>query len=96
MSCCRAECAASLCTFLGGPSYDRPERRFVFLGPLETQGLWKPGFGAHWTLWTDGTLWPRHAAPGEPRVRTLPRGDGGERAEPERLAREAAPVYSHV
>ncbi len=82
---------------LGGPSYDRPERRFVFEAPLETQALWKPGFGAHWTLWTDGTLWPRHPEPGEPRARRLPPdGAAAESAERERLAREAATLYSHV
>lgn len=81
---------------LGGPAYDRPERRFVFFAPLETQALWKPGFGAHWTLWTDGTLWPRHPEPGEPRARTPPPGAAGGRAERERLAREAGPVYAHV
>lgn len=81
---------------LGGPSYDRPERRFAFLGPLESQALWKQRFGAHWTLWTDGTLWPRHPEPGEPRARTLAPADAAERAERERLARESAPVYAHV
>jgi len=50
----------------GGPSYRNPSRRFRFFTPTETQALWKPRFGAHWIVWTDGSLWPRHHAPGEP------------------------------
>src|SRR5438132_205667 len=52
---------------LGGPSYDRPERRFRFFDPPQTQSRWKIRFGAHWIIWTDGSLWPRHSAPGSPR-----------------------------
>jgi hypothetical protein len=81
---------------LGGPSYSDPRRRFVFFTPPQTHALWRPSFGAHWIVWTDGTLWPRHAPPGEaaswpPAVdRPLTAADRA------RLAREAAPVYSHV
>ena len=35
---------------LGGPSYARPDRRFVFFPPLATQALWNPRFGAHWIV----------------------------------------------
>jgi hypothetical protein len=82
---------------LGGPFYSRPDMRFVFLPPEETFAKWRrPSFGAHWIVWTDGTLWPRHPAPGEPRAVVppvdRPADDGWRR----RLAREAAPVYSHV
>src|SRR5947207_15308015 len=51
---------------LGNPSYDRPDRRWRFFTPPETQSHWKPRFGAHWIVWTDGTLWPRHPRPGQP------------------------------
>jgi hypothetical protein len=75
----------------GGPFYGRPEMRFVFLSPSGTLALWrKPSFGAHWILWTDGSLWPRHPRPGEPPDR--PPDEDGRR----RLAGEAAPVYAHV
>jgi hypothetical protein len=81
---------------LGGPSYPDPQRRFVFFTPAQTQARWKPRFGAHWIVWTDGTLWPRHAAGGEaPSWR--PASDRVATAEERRrLAREAAPVYGHV
>lgn len=81
---------------LGGPSYTEPRRRFVFFTPPQTQALWKPRFGAHWIVWTDGSLWPRHPAPGEPaswRPDVSRAATAGER---KRLAREASPVYSHV
>jgi hypothetical protein len=81
---------------LGGPSYDRPERRFVFFAPLETQGLWAPQFGAHWIVWTDGSLWPRHPRRGEARSWTLSADAAASHDQRERLAREAAPVYAHV
>jgi hypothetical protein len=81
---------------LGGPSYSEPRRRFVFFTPPATHALWKPRFGAHWIIWTDGTLWPRHAAPAEP-ASWRPAVDRPlSLADRERLAREAAPVYSHV
>jgi hypothetical protein len=79
---------------LGGPMYDRPELRFAFLTPPETQALWPSYFGAHWIMWTDGTLWPRHPKPGEPRSRPLPPADAG--AERLLLAREALPAYAHA
>ena len=44
----------------GGPDYGKPERRFRFLSPRQTQALWSSRFGAQWILWTDGSLWPRH------------------------------------
>src|SRR5918994_7793352 len=81
---------------LGGPSYPEPQRRFVFFPPRETQARWKPRFGAHWIVWTDGTLWPRHPGPGEPESwRPLP-GRAATPAERRRLAREASPPYGHV
>ena len=78
----------------GGPSYANPDRRFRFFDPQQTQALWKPRFGAHWIVWTDGSLWPRHPAEGEARSRALPPVDAA--GELVRLAREAAPAYSHV
>jgi hypothetical protein len=81
---------------LGGPAYDRPERRFRFFDPPQTQARWKPRFGAHWIVWTDGSLWTRHPAPGggpswAPDT-TRPANEPDRR----RIAAEAAPVYSHV
>jgi hypothetical protein len=82
---------------LGGPFYGRPEMRFVFRPPAETLSRWrKPTFGAHWIVWTDGTLWPRHPRSGEP-PSVLPPVDRPADADwQRRLAREAAPVYAHV
>ena len=81
---------------LGGPSYGDPRRRFVFFTPPQTHALWKPRFGAHWIVWTDGTLWPRRTEPGERPYRE-PRTDRpADARERLRLAREAAPVYAHV
>jgi len=81
---------------LGGPAYDRPERRFRFFDPPQTQARWKPRFGVHWIVWTDGSLWPRHPVPGEPPSwspdTTRPAAEPDRR----RIAAEAAPVYSHV
>ena len=81
---------------LGGPSYHQGDRRFVFYEPARTQRLWKATFGAHWIVWTDGTLWPRHVPAGvspwwTPDV-TRPAAEDDR----ERLAREARPVYSHL
>jgi hypothetical protein len=81
---------------LGGPFYGRPDMRWVFLTPPETLGLWKrPTFGAHWIVWIDGSIWPRHRAAGESASFVAPSGA----LSPDlarRLVREAAPVYSHV
>src|SRR5262245_52661116 len=60
---------------LGSPTYDSPERRFIFRDPLATHLLWRSTFGAHWIVWTDGSLWPRHVPAGEPRS-FLPPPDG--------------------
>jgi N-acetylmuramoyl-L-alanine amidase len=81
---------------LGSPTYDRPDRRFRFRDPAETFLLWKPTFGAHWIVWVDGSIWPRHVAPGAPRS-FFPPADGGTGPEWQQLlSRQAAPVYSHV
>jgi len=81
---------------LGGPAYDRPERRFRFFDPPQTQARWKPRFGAHWIVWTDGSLWPRHPAPGGPRSWTPDTTRPADEAERRRVAAEAAPVYAHL
>lgn len=82
---------------LGGPFYRDPGRRWVFYSPRETMALWrKPGFGAHWIVWTDGSVWPRHPRRGDAPSFLPPvdrAADGAWRA---RLAREAAPVYAHA
>jgi hypothetical protein len=75
---------------LGNPAYEEPARRWVFRTPPETHRLWRPAFGAHWIVWTDGSIWPRHPRPGEDP--SFPPGGSSRR----RLAREAAPVYSHL
>jgi hypothetical protein len=81
----------------GGPDYARPERRWSFLSPRDTFALWRrPSFGAHWIVWTDGSIWPRRPAEGEP-ASFVPQASGlagGELAG--RLVRHAAPVLSHV
>ncbi len=80
----------------GGPDYGRPEHRFRFVSPSETMRLWSPHFGAHWIVWTDGGLWPRHP---EPRTSSSWSPDlmrPASSAERRRIAREAAPVYGHV
>ena len=80
----------------GGPAYQRPDWRFVFFTPSQTQAFWNPRFGAHWIVWTDGSVWPRHPAYGEA-ASWLPPEDGSlDAAWRKRLATEAAPVYSHV
>jgi hypothetical protein len=81
---------------LGGPAYDRPERRFRFFDPPQTQSRWKPRFGAHWIVWTDGSLWPRHSAPGGPRWWMPGTSRPADEADRRRVASEAAPVYSHL
>jgi hypothetical protein len=82
---------------LGGPTYERPERAFLFYTPQQTHALWRSRrFGTQWILWTDGTLWPRHPARGEPRSFRLPVEAPADEAWRARLARHAAPVYWHV
>lgn len=81
---------------LGGPAYDRPERRFRFFDPPQTQARWKPRFGAHWIVWTDGSLWPRHVQAGAARSWTPAVDRPADEAEKRRVAAEAAPVYSHL
>lgn len=81
---------------LGGPAYDRPERRFRFFDPRQTQARWKPRFGAHWIVWTDGSLWPRHPGPGEAPSWRPDTSRPASEPELRRIAAEAAPVYSHV
>jgi hypothetical protein len=79
----------------GGPSYGRPERRWIFLDPRATQALWAPRLGAHWIVWTDGSLWPRHPGRGELASR-LPAWDRPADAEwRRRLAAEARPAFAH-
>ena len=80
----------------GGPSFTNPARRFRFFTPKETMALWKPRFGAHWIVWTDGSLWPRHHAPGEPASRQPPVDHPADDEWKRRLAAEAAPVYGHL
>jgi len=80
----------------GGPSYTNPARRFRFFDPRETQALWKPRFGAHWIVWTDGSLWPRHPAPGEPASRIPPVDRPADDEWKRRLAADADPVYGHL
>jgi hypothetical protein len=82
---------------LGGPFYRDPARRWVFYPPPETMALWrKPGFGAHWIVWIDGSVWPRHPRGGEAPSFLPPVGRGTDDAWRARLARESAPVYAHV
>jgi hypothetical protein len=81
---------------LGGPSYSEGQRRFTYYEPARTQALWKATFGAHWIVWTDGTLWPRHVPPGAPPFWTPDVTRPADAAARERLAREAKPVYSHL
>jgi N-acetylmuramoyl-L-alanine amidase len=81
---------------LGGPFYGNPALRFAFFTPPATFRLWtRPNFGAHWIVWTDGGLWPRHPRPGEPASALPPVDEPLSPAWRERLARDAAPVYSH-
>ncbi len=81
---------------LGGPAYDRPERRFRFFDPPQTQSRWKSHFGAHWIVWTDGSLWPRHPPPGGPRSWMPDTTGPADEADRRRIAAEGAPVYAHL
>lgn len=81
---------------LGGPFYRDPAWRFRFLSPAETLARWKPHFGAHWIVGTDGSLWPRHPRSGQAPSVAPPMGSLPDAAWGARLAREAAPVYAHV
>jgi hypothetical protein len=80
---------------LGGPSYARPERRWSFDKPERTLAVWRPGFGAHWIVWTDGTIWPR-AAPAETPSYLPPAGDMADDVWGSRVGGEAAPIFSHL
>jgi hypothetical protein len=82
---------------LGNPSYGKDEHRFVFYDPPRTLALWRrPSFGAHWIVWTDGSLWPRHVPPGAPRYWTPDTSRPADARERALLAAEARPVYSHL
>jgi hypothetical protein len=80
---------------LGGPAYARPERRWSFENPEHTLAHWSPRFGAHWIVWTDGTLWPR-SAPAESRCYLPPAGELADDVWGRRVALEAAPILSHL
>jgi len=80
---------------LGNPAYEEPRRRWVFLTPPQTQRLWRTGFGAHWIVWTDGSIWPRHPQLGE-EPSFLPTVGVADEEWRRRLASQAAPVYSHL
>ena len=81
---------------LGGPFYRDPARRWVFEDPARTYARWRHArFGAHWIVWTDGSLWPRHPRPGEPASAEPPPGPA-DAVWHARLARDAAPVYFHA
>lgn len=80
---------------LGGPSYARPETRWSFDSPERTLAHWSPRFGAHWIVWTDGTLWPR-SAPAGSRCYLPPAGELADDVWRSRVAREAAPILSHL
>jgi hypothetical protein len=81
---------------LGHPSYSSPERRFIFYPPPDTQALWKRRFGAHWIVWTDGSIWPRHVTGPQPASWMPDPARPVDAALRRRLAAEAAPVYAHV
>jgi hypothetical protein len=81
---------------LGGPFYGRPEMRWVFLSPPATQARWKPAFGSHWIVGTDGSLWPRHPRPGEPPSAFPPVDRPADEGWARRLAAEAARPLAHV
>jgi hypothetical protein len=81
---------------LGGPFYGQPDMRWTFLSPAQTLLRWKrASFGAHWIVAADGSIWPRHPAPGEgPSFQ--PPGPPLSPAVGAKLVRQATPVYSHV
>jgi N-acetylmuramoyl-L-alanine amidase len=81
---------------LGGPFYGRADKRWTFLSPRETFASWKPSFGAHWIVWIDGSVWPRHPRAGEPQSFLPEPGSSLTIALASKLVREATPVYSHV
>lgn len=81
---------------LGGPSYRAPERRFTFFEPKLTQARWKPRFGAHWIVWTDGSIWPRHTPPTGPPFWIPDPDRAADAALRGRIAKEATPIYSHL
>ncbi len=80
---------------LGNPAYEEPRRRWAFLTPPQTQRLWRPGFGAHWIVWTDGSIWPRDPQPGKD-PSFLPMAGPADEERRRSLALQAAPVYSHL
>jgi hypothetical protein len=81
----------------GNAAYEAPDRRWAFLDPRETQRLWRTRFGAHWIVWTDGSIWPRHPGKGDNASYALPvEGSPADRELRRRLAREALPIYSHL
>jgi hypothetical protein len=80
---------------LGHPGYHQPELRFTFFTPPRTMALWKRTFGAHWIVWTDGSIWPRRGATSSPSWQPARFEDASD-AERRRLASEAAPVFSHL
>jgi hypothetical protein len=82
---------------LGNPSYGEDEHRFVFYDPPRTLALWRrASFGAHWIVWTDGSLWPRHAPPGAARYWVPDTSRPAGPATRALIAAEARPVYSHL
>jgi len=81
----------------GGPTYERPERAFLFYTPAQTHALWRVRrFGTQWILWTDGTLWPRRPERGDTPSMRLPVEARADEAWRRVLARQADPVYWHV
>jgi hypothetical protein len=76
---------------LGHPSYDKPSLRFVFFPPEATFALWGTGFGAHWIVGKDGSIWPRTT-----KRPFFPEGASAEGACAEDVVAEAAPIYAHV
>lgn len=82
---------------LGNPSYGEDEHRFVFYDPPRTLALWRrPSFGAHWIVWTDGSVWPRHVPPGTPRYWVPDTSRPADERIRALVAAEARPVYSHL
>src|SRR2546428_699557 len=64
--------------------------------PPQTQSRWKVRFGAHWIVWTDGSLWPRHSPPSGPRSWMPDTARPADETDRRRVAAEAAPVYAHL